>query len=58
MAESIEILFGLLTHVGQGCMYQVGAHWGHLANTIKPSMCGGNAAFLSDYSYYSGHLLL
>jgi len=26
-----------------------GAHWRHLANTIKPSMCGGDAAFLSHY---------
>jgi len=31
------------------------AHWCHLANTIEPSMSGGNAAFLSDYD---GHLLL
>jgi len=27
-----------------------GAHWRHLANTTEPSMCGGDAVFLSDYS--------
>jgi len=26
-----------------------GAQWRHLANTTEPSMCGGNAAFLSNY---------
>jgi len=26
-----------------------GAHWRHLANTTEPSMCGGDAAFFSDY---------
>jgi len=25
------------------------AHWRHLANTTEPSLCGGDAAFLSDY---------
>jgi len=25
------------------------AYWCHLANAIKPSMCGGSVAFLSDY---------
>jgi len=27
----------------------VGAHWRNLANTTEPSMCGGDAAFLSNY---------
>ena len=26
------------------------AHWRNLRNTIEPSMCGGDAAFLSNYS--------
>jgi len=26
-----------------------GAHWRNLANTIEQSMCGGDAAFLSNY---------
>jgi len=26
-----------------------GAHWRRLANTTEPSMCGGDAAFLSSY---------
>jgi len=30
--------------------WDVGLHWRHLANTIKPSICGGDAAFLSNYS--------
>ena len=30
-----------------------GAHWRYLANTIEPPMCGGDAAFLSNYF---GHL--
>jgi len=25
------------------------AHWRNLANTIEPSVCGGDAAFLSNY---------
>ena len=25
------------------------AHWPHLVNTTEPSMCGGDAAFLSNY---------
>jgi len=27
-----------------------GVQWRHLANTIEPSMCGGDAAFLSNYT--------
>jgi len=30
-------------------MLHGGAHWRHLANTIEPFMCGGNATFLSNY---------
>jgi len=26
-----------------------GAHWRNLTNTIEPSMCGGDAVFLSNY---------
>jgi len=26
-----------------------GAHWRNLANTIEPSMCGGDASFVSSY---------
>jgi len=33
----------------QGSMYRWGAHWRNLANTIEPPMCGGDAAFLSNY---------
>ena len=43
MAQSI-IPFGLWTRVGPR-----NAHWHHLANTIEPSACGGEAAFLSNY---------
>jgi len=32
-----------------GSIIRWDAHLRHLANTIKPSMCGGDAAFLSDY---------
>jgi len=27
----------------------MGAHWRHLMNTTEPSMCSGDAAFLSSY---------
>ena len=30
-------------------MFHEGAHWRNLANTTEPSMCGGDAAFLSNY---------
>ena len=26
------------------------AHWRHLVNTIEPSVCGDDAAFLTNYS--------
>jgi len=57
-AESIEMLFGLWARIGRNKhkfnrirqvvpMYHHGsAHWRHLANTIEPSVCGGNAAYV------------
>ena len=30
----------------------LGARWRHLANTLEKSMCGGDAAFLSNYVDY------
>jgi len=39
-------------HVG---LLNGGAHWRNLTNTIEPSMCGGDVAFLSNYF---DHLLL
>jgi len=45
MAEMIKMLFEL---IGGPCI-RWGAHWRHLANTIEAPMCGGDAAFLSDY---------
>jgi len=47
-AEPIEIPFGIWTWVGpRKLVLDIGAHWRHMANTIEPSMCGGDAAFLS-----------
>ena len=34
------------------------AHWRHLANTIDPLMCGGDAVFLSNYFDHLLFLLL
>jgi len=34
---------------GMWSIIRWGAHWRNLANTIEPSMCGGDAAFLSNY---------
>jgi len=31
--------------------FRWGAYWRHLANTIEPSMRGGDAAFLSNYYF-------
>jgi len=49
-AEPIEMPFGMWTWVGprKHVLYK-SAHWRNVANTIEPSMCGGNAAFLSNY---------
>jgi len=46
MAAPIEMSFGLR---------YMGVHNRQLANTIEPSVCGGDAAFLSNYF---DHLLL
>jgi len=55
MAEPIYLPYGLWTCVGQSKhkfnhIHQVvpmcphgRAHWRHLANTIEPSVCGGDA---------------
>ena len=49
-AEPIEMPFGVWTWVGpRKHVLDEGAHWHNLANTIEPSMCGGAAAFLSNY---------
>jgi len=49
-AEPIEMSFGAWTRVGPAKhVLDGGAHWRNLANAIEPSMCGGDAAFLSDY---------
>jgi len=48
--------FGVWTWVGPSkYVLDEGAYWRNLANTIGPSMCGGAAAFLSNYF---DHLLL
>ena len=53
-AEPIEMPFGARTRVGPSKhVLDWGAHWRHLVNELEPSMCGGDAAFLS-----SDHLLL
>ena len=55
-AEPIDISFGIWTGVGpRKQVLDEGAHWRHLANTIEPSMCGSDAAFLSNCF---DHLLL
>ena len=52
-AELIEMLFGMWTRVGPGKdILDESAHWRHLANAIEPSMCGGDAVFLSNYFDY------
>jgi len=55
MAEPMEISLGMWTWVGpRNSVLDEGA-WDHLVNTIelsKASMCGGDAAFLSNYFYY------
>jgi len=45
MAEPIKMHFGMLSLVGPGNhVWDEGAHWRNLANTIEASMSGGNAA--------------
>jgi len=47
--------YSMCTQVGQrNHVLDGGAHWHHLANTTEPSMCGADAALLSNYS---DHLL-
>jgi len=46
-AEWIEMLFGIWTRVGpRKHVLDGGAYCRHLANTIEPSMCGFDAAFV------------
>jgi len=48
-AEPIEMPFGIWTRVGPKKHVLDGdAHWRHLANTSEPSVCGDDAAFLSN----------
>jgi len=55
-AEQIDMPFAIWTRVGpRKHVLDWGAHWCHLKNTIEPSMCGSDAAFLSNYF---DHLLL
>jgi len=45
MAEPIKMPFWIWTRVGpRKHVLDGGAHWRHLANTTKPSMCGGDVA--------------
>ena len=45
MAEPIDMSFGLWTWVGpRRHVFDGGAHWRHLADTIESSMCSGDAA--------------
>jgi len=59
-AEPIEMPFGTWTRVDpRKHVLDRGARWRNLANTAKLSMCGGDAAFLSNYSDHlecSSHL--
>ena len=52
-AEPIEMSFAMSTRVGpRKHVLDGSAHWRHLANTTEPSMCGGDAASLSNYFDY------
>jgi len=49
-AEPIDMPFWVLTGVSPVMHVLDGsAHWRHMANTTEPSMCGLEAAFLSNY---------
>jgi len=48
-AEPIEIPFELWTWVCRRKHLLHGSNWRNLTNTIEPSMCVGDAAFLSCY---------
>jgi len=60
-AEPIAMSFAIWTCVGSK-KHVLGrsAHWHHLANTIEPSMCSGNAACcqitLTTCYFISGYL--
>jgi len=44
MAELIKVPFGIWTRMGpRKHILDGAAHWRHLANTIEPSMCSGDA---------------
>jgi len=48
-AVPIKIRFGMLSLV-HGTVYgSGGSHWRNLANTIEPSVCGGNAGLMTNY---------
>jgi len=52
MAEPIEMLFGLgvwTQIVSEEACIRWCARWRHLTNTTEPSICGGDAASLSNY---------
>ena len=50
IAEPIEMPFGMWTRVGpRKNVFDGGAHYHNLSNTIQPSACGGDAAFLPNY---------
>jgi len=49
MAEPIEIPFGLWTWVGPRKHMLHGVHIGAIWRIREPSICGGDAAFLSNY---------
>jgi len=50
-AEPIEISFGMWTRVGPigNNVLDGGTRWRHLANTIEPYTCAGDATFLPNY---------
>ena len=48
-AEPIEMPFGIWTPVGPRKHVLDGVHIGATWRMIEPSMCGGDAAFLSNY---------
>jgi len=58
-AEPIEMTLGLWTQVGRSKHVLHGrAHWRHLANTVEPSVSGGDAAFtLTTCPHAIGFLL-
>jgi len=56
MAEPIKMPFGIWARVGprqHAGLLGGSADWRHPANTIEPSVCGGDAAFLSnDFDHF------